>query len=252
MSNGDVRDTFEYGSGEDAVLLLHGYTGTPYEMRPAGEFFAEKGFLSYCPRLKGHGTSEEELNNCSFYDWISSAEDAYNYLKAKSKKVYVMGLSMGGLLTLKLAELHSEINKVVVLAAPLYLTGENGLFVNACRIGLFRYLVKSVKKPPPIDKRYREIWIKNPSYRSVPTRSSYEFYKLMRNVRGGLKSVKQPLMMIYSRNDRDVDFGNLSLILSLVSSSKISLFIPENMGHLITLDEGNREVFNEIYNFLTK
>lgn len=252
MNSGDLRGSFEYGSGERGLLLLHGYTGTPYEMRPAGEFFAERGFLTYCPRLSGHGTVEGDLNSCTFYDWINSVEEAYLYLRGRCSQVYVMGLSMGGLLALKLAQLHKEIKRVVILAAPLFLTGWNGLFVNACRIGLFRSLVGSVKKPEPEDSRYREIWQKNPSYRRVPTRSSYEFYRLMRDVREGLKDVDQDLMLIYSKDDRDVDFGNLALLLSLLSSSRVLLLLPKNMGHLMTLEDGNQEMFMAIYDFLTR
>lgn len=253
MSNSDLKDSFEYsGNFKRAILLLHGFTGTPYEMRPVGEYFYNKGFNVFCPRLKGHGTTEEELNNCRFYDWIESAEMGLNYLKRKSDKVYVLGLSMGGLLALKLASVHQEIEKVIVIASPLYLRGENNLFVQATRIPFFRYLVKSVTKPEPKDERYREIWRRNPSYRGVPTRASYEFYKLMQNVRRSLKNVTQSLMFVYSRDDTDVHFGNLSLMISLVGSRDIFVHIAKNMGHLITLEEGNYEVFEKIFQFINR
>jgi len=249
----DKRDGFELESGkEGGILLLHGFTGTPYEMRPAGEYFHKKGFTVLCPRLAGHGTSEEELDRCSFYDWISSAESALNYLAQKVQKVYVLGLSMGGLLALKLASVHRDIEKVIVIASPLYLTGENGLFVSACRIPLFRMLVRSVKKPEPADERYRKIWTENPSYRSVPTKASYEFYKLMQSTRKSLKSVSQSIMFVYSKSDRDVSFGNLSEMVSGVSSRDIYVYIPENMGHLITLEDGNSVVFEKIYEFIKR
>ncbi len=251
MNNAGLRESFEFISdGGEGILLLHGFTGTPYEMRPVGEYLRTYGYSSFCPRLKGHGTTEEDLNRCRFYDWIESAESGLSYLKKKVKGVHVIGLSMGGLLALKLASVHREIKKVVVIASPLYLTGENYLFVTACRIPLFRFLVKSVRKPEPSDERYRRIWEENPSYRSVPTNASYEFYKLMQNVRKSLGDVRQSTMFIYSRGDRDVSFGNLPLMLSLIGSKDIAVHTPENMGHLITLEEGNADVFGKMLDFL--
>jgi len=253
MKMTDKREGFEFTSeGEAGVLLLHGFTGTPFEMRPLGEFLNKAGLTVFCPRLAGHGTSEEELNRCRFYDWIESAEKGLIHLRERCKKISVIGLSMGGLLTLKLASLHKEIEKVVVIASPLFLTGENGIFVTACRFKVFRYFVKSVKKPAPKDERYRTIWEQNPSYREVPTNAAFEFYKLMQNVRASLKSVEQKTMFIYSRGDKDVDFSNLYLMLSLIGSREISLYLPKSMGHLITLEEGNTTVFSKILDFISK
>lgn len=251
MKMTDKREGFEFfTSKEYGVLLLHGFTGTPFEMRPLGEFLHRSGLTVLCPRLAGHGTSEDELNRCRFYDWIESAEKGLIHLRERCKRVFVIGLSMGGLLALKLASLHQGIEKVVVIASPLFLTGENGIFVNACRLGLFRYLVKSVKKPSPEDERYRAIWEQNPSYRGVPTNAAFEFYKLMQNVRASLKSVEQKAMFIYSRGDRDVDFSNLHLMLSLIGSKEISLYLPDRMEHLITLEKRNTTVFSKILDFI--
>ncbi len=253
MNNAGLRDSFEFISdGEEGILLLHGFTGTPYEMMPAGEFFRNYGYSSFCPRLKGHGTTEEDLNSCRFYDWIESAEKGLNYLKKKVKNIHILGLSMGGLLALKLASVHKEVKKVVVVASPLYLTGENGLFVTACRIPFFRFFVKSVRKPEPSDERYRCIWRENPSYRSVPTKASYEFFRLMQNVKKSLKDVRQSTMFVYSKGDRDVDFSNLNLMISLIGSRDIVIHTPLNMGHLITLEDGNQEVFSKILKFLKR
>lgn len=251
--NNEIRQGFKYEvESDEGILLLHGFTGTPFEMRPAGEFFYKNGFTVYCPRLAGHGTTEADLNKCNYYDWINSAESALITLKEKTKSIYVMGLSMGGLIALKLASVHKEIKKVIVIASPLYLTGENGLFVNACRFPLFRMIISSVKKPEPTDERYKKIWAQNPSYRSVPTIATYEFYKLMQSTKKSLKSVEQSTMFVYSKSDRDVSLGNLPLMISLIGSKDIYLYIPDGMGHLITLEEGNMEVFERILKFIRR
>ncbi len=253
MNNIDKRDGFEFESSrEHGLLLLHGFTGTPYEMRPAGEYFYRSGFSVVCPRLCGHGTREEDLNSCRFYDWIDSAESALKTLIRKVNNVYVVGLSMGGLIAIKLASVHKEIKKLVVIASPLVLTGSNGLFVNACRIPLFRLLVRSIKKPEPSDERYKKIWVENPSYRYVPTKATYEFYKLMQSTAKSLVSVTQSIMFVYSKSDRDVHFKNLSMMVSMVRSRDIYVYVVENMGHLITLEEGNQEVFGRILEFIKR
>ncbi|MCX7945186.1 MAG: alpha/beta fold hydrolase [Deltaproteobacteria bacterium] len=251
MNNEDIREGFKLICGqEDGILLLHGFTGTPYEMRPVGEFLYHKGFTVLCPKLAGHGTTEEDLNKCRFYDWINSAERALGTLSREVKNVHVLGLSMGGLIAIKLAAVHKEIKKLIVIASPFYLKGGNALFVNACRVPIFRMLVRAVKKPEPRDDRYKKIWSKNPSYRKVPTAASYEFYKLMQSAKKSIKDVRQSTMFIYSKSDRDVSIGNLSVMASMIGSRDVYILIVEKMGHLITLEDENIKVFEKIFEFI--
>jgi carboxylesterase len=82
------------------ALVLHGFTGCPQSMRPLGEAFANAGFTVEVPRLPGHGTTVEEMLTTSWADWTGEVRSAHGRLAARVDEIVVVGLSMGGSLTL--------------------------------------------------------------------------------------------------------------------------------------------------------
>lgn len=102
---------------ELAVLLLHGFTGSPWELRPVGESLAARGVHVRCPRLPGHGTTPEAMLFAGVTEWLAAATEALEAL-AGAKRVALIGLSMGGLLAMVLAARHRAKVKGLVLMAP--------------------------------------------------------------------------------------------------------------------------------------
>ncbi|MFP2964002.1 alpha/beta hydrolase [Myxococcus sp. 1LA] len=115
----DSRKTapFELGRGEDACLLLHGFTGSPWDVRPLGEALAARGLRVVAPRLPGHGTTPQALLEVTWRDWLAAAEQALHALRGH-RSVFVAGLSMGALLALELAARHPEAVRALTLVAP--------------------------------------------------------------------------------------------------------------------------------------
>ena len=116
-------EPFSAAGGPEGVLVLHGFTGNPQSMRPLAEAMADAGFTVELPLLPGHGTSIEDMVTTRWADWSAAAERAYEELAARCSAVVVAGLSMGGTLTLWLAERHPEIAGIVLvnpLAAVSY------------------------------------------------------------------------------------------------------------------------------------
>ncbi len=97
------------------ALVLHGFTGAPPSMRGLAEAFAAAGFHVELPRLPGHGTSVDDMKTTSWSDWYGEAERAYQHLAARCTKVVIVGLSMGGALTLRLGADHPEIAGLVCI-----------------------------------------------------------------------------------------------------------------------------------------
>src|SRR5688500_7219834 len=93
---------FELGQGDDACLLLHGFTGSPWDLRPLGEALAARGLYVKAPRLPGHGTTPEALLTVTHCHWEEAAQEALWTLRNR-RRVFVAGLSMGALLSLRLA-----------------------------------------------------------------------------------------------------------------------------------------------------
>jgi carboxylesterase len=96
------------GNGDVGVLVLHGFTGNPGSMRALAEACASAGFHVELPQLAGHGTAMEDMIPTRWADWSGDAEKAYQALSKRAKKIVVMGLSMGGALTLWMAAQHPE------------------------------------------------------------------------------------------------------------------------------------------------
>src|SRR6056297_1494816 len=88
------------GDGDVGVLVIHGFTGNPSSMTPQAEAFAAAGLHVEQPRLPGHGTTLEDMQTTGWADWSGEAAAAYDRLAERASKIVVIGLSMGGTLTL--------------------------------------------------------------------------------------------------------------------------------------------------------
>jgi carboxylesterase len=101
--------------GPAGALCLHGFTGNPTSMRGVAEAFAAAGFSVELPRLPGHGTTVEDMKTTSWADWTAEVDAAYERLAARTDKVVVAGLSMGGSLTLWTALRHPEVAGIICI-----------------------------------------------------------------------------------------------------------------------------------------
>ena len=110
---------FAFEGGKVGVLLIHGFTGAPAEMRPMGKYLAAQGYTVAGPQLAGHGSHWQTLNRMRWQDWVSSASVALTQLQAHCDQVFVGGLSLGGLITLYLGAQHPEIDGLVPMAPAI-------------------------------------------------------------------------------------------------------------------------------------
>ncbi len=103
------------GTRDAGVLVLHGFTGNPSSMRIQANAFAELGYHVELPRLPGHGTSVDDMLTTDWADWTGEVEAAYQRLAARTDKIVVMGLSMGGSLTLWTGLQHGDVAGLVLV-----------------------------------------------------------------------------------------------------------------------------------------
>lgn len=104
-----------FSGGQNGALVLHGFTGNPNSVRGVAESLADAGFHVELPRLPGHGTVVEDMVSTRWADWAGEAEAAYQRLLQRSTNIVVVGLSMGGTLTLRLGADHPEIVGLVCI-----------------------------------------------------------------------------------------------------------------------------------------
>ena len=111
------RNPFELtGDNGEVVLCLHGFTGSPGNYRKLARKLNEAGYTVSVPVLPGHGTEPSDMIGVDEHDWLQAAENAYQELRETYEIVHVVGLSLGGALSAKLASLHSEISSLILLA----------------------------------------------------------------------------------------------------------------------------------------
>ena len=138
--------------GEDkAILLIHGYTGSPREMLWLGTQLHKAGYTVSIPRLPGHGTNKEDFIATSWKDWLRRVYDEYLDLSEAYQTVYVGGLSMGGVLTALLAAKFQP--EKIFLCAPAFMAADS-------RIKLTPYLKYFIQTIPTEGKTF----YKEPEY----------------------------------------------------------------------------------------
>jgi carboxylesterase len=234
---GDL-ETFRLGSGRHGVLLLHGFCGTPPEMRGLGEHLAGRGFRVHGALLAGHGTSPEDLDRYSWRDWVASAEQELEDLRAECETVSVAGQSMGGTLSLLLAARHADVAAVATMAAVVRLPSTT---VAAIRVGA--YLRRWHE--PRVDRV--DLWEPERvrllrSYTRRSLRAHTHLLSLMAAARSELGSIKCPALVMHGRRDGTVGAGNAEIIASGIGPSARTHYF-ERSGHALTVDVDREEVY---------
>lgn len=219
------------GEGRRGVLLLHGFAGTPPELRRLGEWLASRGLVAHAPLLAGHGTSPEALAETGWRDWARSADQALDRLLERCAIVGVAGQSMGGTLALHLAATRPEVQAVVTQAGMLRLSDWRVRLLPALH-RLVRWEVPSGEVDLYLPERVHELH----SYRRRPTRAILELVRLGRRVEGELGAVFQPLLVIHGGRDAVVDPENADRILARVGSPVRELRRLERSGHGVSVD----------------
>lgn len=210
------------------MLCLHGLAGTPWDVRSPAEHLAELGFHCVGPLLPGHGTSPAQLARTPAEAWLAAAQRAYDALAERHSRVYVLGLSLGGVLALALCQ-QRAVRAAVLLAVPLRLPARLRLPV----LLLHRFVSSVPRIPGILDPVARAA---NPGYRRMPLPAVHALMGLQARVRADLAKVHQPLLLVYSSRDRTVDLVNADLIRGAVASERVELLRLERSGHVLTVD----------------
>lgn len=232
------------GSSKYGVLLVHGFTGSPSEMILLGNRLYHEGFTVLAPRLTGHGTSIYDMENTTSMQWLGSVYDGYHLLRGICENIYVVGLSMGGILTLKLG-MEMPIKKAVIMSAPIFLAKEKNLrFLPNKAKSVGRFQRKNRRHIPEVAKRY------NISYPQMPLLCVHELISFIEDVKTNLDKFTIPSLIIQSKNDHTVKAESGKYIYDHIASSKKEYFELDYSGHIITLDVEKDKAFEEIINFL--
>ena len=243
----EVVKPFLLGEGKNAVLLIHGFTGTPYEMREFGEYLARRGFRVYAPLLPGHGTRKEDMIRTGRADWIRGAETGLETLqKGAPEHIFVSGLSLGGTLTLYLGATHPEVEAVAPICAPIYLQDWRLRFLLPIFKHFFKYSPFGEEPVDILDKSVLEDPVAKEGRRrydrpAIPC--VVELLKLLRETKEKLTDIHQPTLIIQAKKDGLVPPSNAEYIFHNVASLNKRILWLENSAHVATMDFEKQTLF---------
>ena len=242
--NENAKPFFKEGKNEIICLLVHGFTGSPSEVRELGNYLNENGYGVSAPLLEGHGTTAEDMEKTGWKNWYSSVEKEYlRLLKKFSNKIIIpVGLSMGGTLVLHLAY-NYNFNGVITLCPGLYFHSYKVYLAP-----LMKYFIRFAYKSStvlPYDTKDQFYYNKTP----IKSVASQVFMAL--KVRRELRYINASYLIIQSKNDKTVSLKGAEKIYKSIDSKVKRIIWLDNSGHIITLGQDKEYVFKEIKRFLS-
>ncbi|WP_394538862.1 alpha/beta fold hydrolase [Lysobacter enzymogenes] len=260
---------FHFEGGRDGVLLIHGLTGTPHEMRLLGKGLQRAGYTVHGMQLAGHCGDEADLLATDWRDWYASVERAADELRGNVDRLYVAGLSMGALLSLLLAARRPDwVCGVGVLGATFRYDGWNMPAIGRLsfllplfkRLGIGRG--RSFQEAPPYGLRDERIRAQvsgamlggdsaAAGLPGNPWHSLADLYSLSAHVRRRLGEVRAPCLVAHATEDDVAHVRNAHLVADRVAGPVELLWLRDSY-HMITLDRDRRRLIDGLAGFFQR
>lgn len=212
------------------VIMFHGLTATPYQVKELGEFLYNKGITNFGARIAGHATKKSDLVNTTRKDWLNSARQAYEEFSQIYLKTIVLGFSLGGLLALNLGGEYKP-KGIITLATPYELNIKGNLLA----------MIGFHKKHPDDVISYKG---------AIPLKTKYECVKLVKETHQAISEVESPILIIQGTADRRVSNDSPYQIYDKVQSKDKSLMILPDEQHIVLKGKYKNQVFDKIYEFI--
>lgn len=226
------------GHGEHArtgVVVLHGFTGNPNSTRPLGQRLAQEGYRVEVPCLPGHGTDVRDLGRTRYADWYEAAERIVEHVAGTSDRVAVVGLSMGGTLTLDLASRRQDLVAAAAVINPQILDPTQPI---ARLAPLLQHVAPYVPRDLaglPSDDIARPTADEH-AYPKVSAKAAQSLIGQLPRIRRQLADLTAPLLVAYSPQDHTVPVANALALRELTSSQQLQELELPRSYHVATLD----------------
>lgn len=237
-------DPFYTEGSEVGVLISHGFSGSPRSVKPWGKHLADLGYTVSVPRLPGHGTSWQEMNKTRWEDWYGQVQREYNKLRDRCSDVFVMGLSMGGSLALRLAEENDNVAGLVIVNPAVHSERPDRF--------LLPYIRHVVPAFPGITNDINKPGMDEGGYTRLPLQAAYSLTQMWDIVKRDIAQVTQPLLVLRSTEDHVVEASNSQWILDNVASDDLTFVELRNSFHVATLDYDAEIIFDESVAFMER
>lgn len=251
MKELQTQSILSRGTNGAAVLLLHGFSGIPYYMWPLARFLNDLGFTISVPLLAGHGRTREELAMTRWPDWYQTAKEHFLELRGTHNTVFVAGHSLGGLLTLKLAQDYpKDISAIAVLAAPLFLKKWVHFILPIVTRPPIKFFYRYVKRAE-MDFKDQSVVKKLWDIGYMPVCGIQSLTELQDHLKSSLDQIVTPTLLIYAKDDSIAPYANLKTLQKGLGCVLKTVTL-ENSYHMVTWDFDKDIVNQEVGEFFEK
>lgn len=212
-----------------AVLCLHGLTGTPYEVEPVAEALVTRGLRARGIWMAGHEEGHERLAETRHEEWLDAARAELAALRKEHDRVFLVGVSMGGLVSLRLAQTE-HVDALVVIGTPLVLAPPIPQLLPLVR----RFMPYRKKSGADIQDPLARA--RHPGLAAMPLAAVAEMISLQQKVIEALPDVIAPILVAHGRHDRTARVRDAERIHAEVRATDKELFLLERSGHVATVD----------------
>ncbi|NHJ48343.1 MAG: alpha/beta fold hydrolase [Asgard group archaeon] len=228
------------------VFLIHGFTASPTEVRPIGNFLHSKGFDIYSVLLPGHGTSPEDLQTKKWTDWWEGTKAAFEKI---NKCDFVIGFSMGALLASRLAAEFGEKLKGVVLISTFLKINPKILSKIAFLFPLLGVIKPYMSKSPETAQLFKDNNLI--SYINYPMKAVHESIKLSKIAKKKyIPNITIPTLIIQGEKDDRVDPEGYKTLMRLIPAEVVQFELLPDSKHIVTIGPDIEQLLNSIFNFL--
>ncbi len=236
-------EPFSFKGNRIGCLLIHGFTGSPWEMRWLGEQLASDGHTVHGVRLAGHGTCPEDMHGTRWRDWYATVLDDYRQLRAECEQVVVIGLSMGGALALHLAA-HEDLDALVVMATPLH--------IRDWRLTVFRPFQRFIPYWRMSDIELQDETARDASigYDRMPTICLLSMLEFFEQVARELLRVNVPTLLVYSQLDLTAPLREMRFIHERIATRDKQMVTLTRSGHVVCDDVEREDVLAAVREFV--
>lgn len=232
---------FFYEGDERAVLLLHSFTSTTSGMKRLANYLNSRGYTCHVPLYRGHGEAPEQFLKTTLRQWWEDAEAGFHYLQARGyQNIAVIGVSMGGLFTLKLAQ-QETVKGIVTMSVPNH---DAAAFLPQRFYNyVTRYLALEGLSAVEIEAHAAPL---NAQAQAILT----TLVTLIDEVHSNVDKIVIPARLLYGGQDRPLYKASAELLLDHLTSEDKRVIGYSHAGHLMTVGEDAAQLNEDIFNFL--
>lgn len=260
----EERRAYSMLAGSVGCLMLHGFMGSPISSRPLASFLAERDITVHCPLLPGHGELPNKLYKIPREAWIAEAEEGLHYLREHCDEIFLMGHSMGTVLSALLASQNRDIHGLIMLA-PVYDVPDKRIHV----FRVLRYVMpwlyplqfkklhplvfeRLLEFDPDLDLDDPAVQARLPEMTRVPTSGMDEMRQVIYSGRALWPQLEFPAVIFQGGRDIAVSLKNTQIIFDLLPDDDKQLHVFEDAGHELMrpFEPVHGQVWPKIYEFI--